>query len=195
MPSATVEHVHATTLRDWIDDPDQYTVIDVRSPAEFETAHITGSHNLPLGLLAKHADQLAARLDREVVLVCQSGVRAEDAHRRLLAAGMQRLHVLTGGVPAYDTAGGVMTRGRQRWAMERQVRLAAGSLVLVGVTAGVRAPRAGLLAAAVGAGLTMSAITNSCAMARVLALLPYNRESRSPDAGSLLDVLPQRRAA
>ncbi|MBW0109383.1 hypothetical protein I4I84_11700 [Pseudonocardia sp. KRD-182] len=53
------------------------------------------------------------------MLVCQSGIRATDAQRRLAAAGMAYLHVLDGGVPRFARAG-----GPARCALERQVRLA-----------------------------------------------------------------------
>ncbi|MFP5373140.1 MAG: rhodanese-like domain-containing protein, partial [Actinomycetes bacterium] len=51
-------------------------LIDVRTPGEFEAAHIPGSYNVPLDVLREHRDELAARLDEQVVLVCRSGQRA-----------------------------------------------------------------------------------------------------------------------
>ena len=79
MATASPDRVDAATVRGWLDQPDAVTVLDVRTPAEFETAHIRGSYNLPLALLPEHADQLAARLDRQLVLVCRSGTRACEA--------------------------------------------------------------------------------------------------------------------
>jgi len=159
--STTPDRVDAATVLDWSGEPDAATVIDVRSPAEFETAHIADSYNVPLGLLAQHAAQFAARLDRRVVLVCASGARAAQAQLRLAGVGPRNLHLLAGGVPGYAAAGGQVVRGRARWSLERQVRLVAGSLVLTGLVASLRAPKAGLLAGGVGAGLTFSALTNS----------------------------------
>lgn len=125
--TSTLDRVGATTVLGWLEQPDAVTVIDVRSPAEFETAHIAGSYNVPLDLLGEHAAQLAARLDREVVLVCQSGARAAQSRERLAGVGAEHLHVLDGGVGAYAAAGGDIVRGRARWALERQVRLVAGA--------------------------------------------------------------------
>lgn len=125
--TSTPDRVGATTVLGWLEQPDAVTVIDVRSPAECETAHIAGSYNVPLDLLGEHAAQLAARLDREVVLVCQSGARAAQARERLAGVGAEHLHVLDGGVGAYAAAGGDIVRGRARWALERQVRLVAGA--------------------------------------------------------------------
>ncbi len=77
--------------------------------------------------LEKHAGQLAERLHRQVVLVCQSGTRATQAQQRLAGAGVEHLHVLDGGVAAYRSAGGEVVEVRARWPLERQVRLVAGS--------------------------------------------------------------------
>ena len=154
MPTSAPTEVDAATVIDWMTDPDAVTVLDVRSPAEFETTHIAGSYNLPLDLVGEHAAQLAARLDRKVVLVCQSGVRADQARQRLAGSGMDNLHVLKTGVPGFAAAGGQVIHGRPRWALERQVRLVAGGLVLAGVLASRWAHKSALLAGGVGAGLT-----------------------------------------
>ncbi len=187
-------HVDARTVRDWLGDPDTVTVIDVRSPpAEFETVHIRGSYNVPLDMVNEHTEQLAARFDRQVVLVCQSGTRAAQAHQRLAGGvGSERVHILTGGISAYSgVGGGDVVRGRARWALERQVRLVAGTLVLAGLTAGLRAPKARLLAGGIGAGLTVSALTDSCTMASFLsALPPYNRGPRDRTPAEVLAELP-----
>ena len=123
--------ISAATLREWTNA----LVVDVRTAVEFEARHIHGSYHVPLGTLAEHTTELARHLDdpdSPLVLVCQSGVRAEQARRHLAAVGLNRTHVLDGGVPAYAAAGGTVVTGRQGWAVERQVRLVAGSLVLVG---------------------------------------------------------------
>ena len=76
------------TLRSWFQEHQDLIVIDVRSAAEFENMHIRGSYNVPLPLLSEHTDELAARLGSRVVLVCQSGARAEQARQRLGGAGI-----------------------------------------------------------------------------------------------------------
>ncbi len=181
----------------WARDPDGLTVIDVRSPAEFETKHIAGSYNVPLDLLGEHAEQLAARLDRQVLLVCQSGVRSAQAQQRLAGVGMANLHVLEGGVPGYEAAGGEVKHGRYRWSLERQVRMVAGSLVVAGFTAARWTPKARLLAGAVGvgAGLAVSALTDTYTMGRVRAALPYNRGPQERTATQVIEQLPTQHPA
>ena len=187
--------VDATTVIDWARRPDDVTIIDVRTPAEFETMHIPGSYNVPVTLLGEHAAQFAARLDRKVVLVCQSGARASQARLRLAGVGAQNLHILDGGVPAYASAGGEVVRGRSRWAMDRQVRLAAGSLVLTSVLASLKPPGARFVAGGIGAGLTFAAATDSCAMSKVLGALPYNKGPADRDVHAVLGELPAQRFA
>ncbi|MGV0848700.1 rhodanese-like domain-containing protein [Mycolicibacterium phlei] len=150
-------------------------LIDVRTPGEFETAHIPGSYNVPLDLLREHHDEIAGSLRDEIVLICRSGKRAGDAEETLRAAGLTNVHILGGGILAWEAAGFDLTRGRQRWDLERQVRLTAGSLVLAGVLGSVAVPKLKWLAAGIGAGLSVAALTNTCAMGMLLARLPYNR--------------------
>ena len=170
------------TLRTWIDQHEDLVLVDVRSAAEFESMHIPGSYNVPLPLLSEHADELAARLGSRVVLVCQSGARAEQARQRLGKSGIDSAYVLTGGD---------VVRGQDRWGLERQVRLAAGSLVVLGLAGGkFISPKIRMLAGAVGAGLTFSAATNTCAMGQALSAMPWNRAAKEPTRESAILQLP-----
>lgn len=193
--SISPDRVDPDALRRQIAGSDPVTLIDVRSPAEFETAHIPGAVNVPLNLLEDHTEALAARLpeaSENIVLVCQSGVRAGQAKQRLAGAGVASARVLDGGIVAYTKAGGDVERGQARWAIERQVRLVAGTLVLTGLAIGLRRPKARLLSAGIGTGLTVSALTDTCTMGRILSALPYNRGPRNPDAAEVLAQLPGR---
>ncbi|NOX30385.1 MAG: rhodanese-like domain-containing protein [Actinobacteria bacterium] len=168
-------------------------ILDVRTGGEYETAHIAGSYNVPLDTLAEHARDLAA-VDHQVVLVCQTGGRATQAHGTLTSAGKDTLHVLVGGMVAWEASGGDVVRGTtERWAMDRQVRLTAGSLVLGAIGASLAIPKAKWIAGGVGAGLTYSALSNTCAMAAVLSKLPYNQTDACDIAG-VLDSLHEETA-
>jgi len=160
-------------------------LLDVRTSAEFESAHITGSHNVPLDMLDDHLLDLVA-VDAPVVLICQSGGRATQACSKLQGAGKNSLRVLDGGISSWETLGADVVRGTtERWAMERQVHLVAGSIALAGVAASTIVPGAKWLAGGVAAGLTFSAVSNTCTMATVLAKLPYN-QSPGPDIDVVL---------
>lgn len=150
-------------------------LIDVRSGSEFESAHIPGSYHVPLETLSEHRDELHRHLTHPVVLVCQSGNRASQAGVHLADTGMENVRVLDGGIGSWLAVGGDVNKGEQRWGMDRQVRLVAGSVVLASVVASIWVPPLRFVAAFIGAGLTFSAVTNTCGMAAVLSRLPYNR--------------------
>ncbi|MEE1805103.1 rhodanese-like domain-containing protein [Streptomyces sp. BE133] len=154
-------------------------ILDVRTPGEFRTVHIPGAYNVPLGTLREHRNELLAHLDEDVILVCRSGARAAQAEKALAEAGLPNLRVLEGGINAWEMAGAPANRGADRWDMERQVRLVAGSIVLATGVVGLFVPGAHLIGTAVGAGLTYAALSNSCAMGVLLSKLPYNRGPRT----------------
>jgi rhodanese-related sulfurtransferase len=164
----------ATVERRLADDPD-VRILDVRTPAEFESAHIPGAYNVPLDTLGEHADELARHVDQPLMIVCRSGNRARQAGDRLAAAGMPNLHVLDGGMQSWDDGRRPVRRGKQRWDLERQVRLVAGGIVLAGVIGSLFALPLRFVSGAVGLGLTVAALTNTCAMGMALSKLPYNR--------------------
>lgn len=194
--TTTATGIDPQTLMDWIDQHQDLVILDVRSAAEFESLHISGSYNVPLPLLSEHADELARRLGSRVVLVCQSGVRAEQARQRLGSAGLASAYVLTGGAPGFAAAGGKVVRGRQRWDLERQVRLVAGSLVVAGLAGGrFLSPKLRMLAGAIGTGLTFSAATNTCAMGKALSAMPWNKTAQEPTRDSAILQFPVREAA
>ncbi len=171
----SVDTIDAGQLRQLQHEDPELRILDVRTGGEFESAHIPGSYNVPLNTLAEHARDLA-NVDHPVVLVCQSGARATEAHGKLASEGKTTLQILEGGMASWEATGGDVEKGEtERWAMDRQVRLAAGTLVLAGMAASTVVPNAKWFAGAIGGGLTFSAVSNTCAMGTVLAKLPYNR--------------------
>jgi rhodanese-related sulfurtransferase len=179
--------ISSTELRDRLDSPTAPTVLDVRTPAEFETAHITRSYNVPLDVLGKNTSEVVEKLDGEVVLVCKSGQRAAEAATLLRDSGRDTARILQGGLTDWERNGFAVQRGIPRWELERQVRLVAGSIVLSSVLGSVAIPKLKWVAAAIGGGLTFAAVTNSCAMAAALSKLPYNRG----EAADGHDLVPQ----
>lgn len=189
-PSTTsATTIDATELREHLDRPDAPFVIDVRTPAEYESAHVPGSWNVPLDLLREHRRDLVDHLDRETVLVCRSGARATQAEQALAESGLPGLRILAGGMSAWESVGAPVNRGRQTWELERQVRLVAGSIVAASVLASTVAPRTKWLAGAIGSGLTVAALTNTCAMGMALARMPWNRGAAEVDIRDVLASL------
>ncbi|MEU3281536.1 rhodanese-like domain-containing protein [Streptomyces antibioticus] len=167
------------TLHKLIKDGRGPRLLDVRTPGEFRTVHIPGAYNVPLDTLREHRAELLAHLDEDVVLVCRSGARAAQAEQALAEAGLPNLRVLDGGMMAWEADGAPVNRGEARWDLERQVRLIAGSVVLVTGVVGLLVPGVHLIGTAIGAGLTFAALSNTCAMGMLLSKLPYNRGPRA----------------
>ena len=181
----------AAQVREWMAGPTDPRIVDVRTPGEFADVHIPGSYNVPLDLLEEHRRELAEHLDDDVVLVCRSGGRACRAEGALASAGLPNLHVLDGGITAWESAGGDVVRGEGTWDLERQVRLVAGSIVLTGIVASTVVPQAKWLSAGIGAGLTGAALTDTCAMGMLLSKLPHNRRN-TPDPETVFAQLRDR---
>ncbi len=165
---------------------DHATVIDVRTPGEYGSGHIPGAFNIPLDRLDEALPALrTATAGGEVVVVCASGARSRTACDRLAAAGVTAAS-LDGGTAAWADGGHALDRpagARAVWPMERQVRLVAGSLVVLGLLLDLLIPGARILSLLIGGGLVFSALSNTCGMAAVLSKLPYNR--RQPEGTGL----------
>src|SRR5262245_46994715 len=158
-------------------DPASVRLLDVRTPGEYSTAHIAGSYNVPVDVLAEHTAEIGA-LDTPVVLICQSGQRAERADAVLRVSGQRQLRVLDGGMRAWLDAGLPVNRGAARMSLERQVRIAAGLLSAAGgFLALLVSPWFAAIPAFVGSGLVFAGLTDTCAMGMLLARMPYNRVS------------------
>jgi len=158
------------------------SLLDVRTPAEFEEIHATGAHSVPLDILDRPAaEALRLKHPGPIYLLCASGIRATRAAEKLAADGVLDLVVVEGGTNAWATAGLPVVRGRKTISIERQVRIGAGSLVVLGTTLGWFVhPGFFLLAGLVGAGLVFAGVTDICGLAIVLAKAPWNRSARKP---------------
>lgn len=194
--AAEARRLDAPTLQERLATDEAPRVLDVRTPAEFETSHIPGAYNVPLDTLREHREGLRRHLDEDVVLVCRSGARAAQAEQALRGAGLPGLRLLDGGMLAWEAAGAPVNRGRQTWELERQVRLVAGSIVALSILASIVVPPLKWIAFGIGAGLTFAAVSNTCAMGMMLAKLPWNRRGdQACDVNRIVAALSDGRAA
>ncbi|MFJ5879768.1 rhodanese-like domain-containing protein [Streptomyces sp. NPDC093088] len=174
----------------------ELTVIDVRTPGEYAGGHLPGALNIPLDQIQRALPDIRDAADRgDVLVVCASGARSENACRTLAGHGITAT-TLSGGTGAWAAGGHDLHKPeggpRASWAMERQVRLTAGTVVLLGLLLGVLVhPAFQILSAGIAAGLVLSALTNTCGMAAVLAKLPHNRP-RAADLEATLAALRAR---
>jgi len=153
-------------------------LIDVRTPAEYREVHIDFARLVPLESLDPKAVMASrsSRGDEPVYVVCRSGSRAKRACELMLAGGCGKVASVEGGTLAWEQAGLPVVRGKKAVSLERQVRIAAGSLVLIGSLLGAFVHPAFIgVAAFVGAGLIFAGVTDRCGMALLLARMPWNQ--------------------
>lgn len=175
----------------------ELTVIDVRTPAEYASGHLPGALNIPLDQVRRALPEIRHAAERgDVLVVCASGARSENACKLLAEQGITTA-TLAGGTGAWAAEGHDLHQPaacdtRAGWSMERQVRFTAGSLVLLGLVLGVLVhPALLLISAGVAGGLVFSALTNTCGMAVMLGKLPHNRP-RAVDLNAALAALRDR---
>ncbi len=150
-------------------------IVDVRTPGEFQSLHVHGAINVPLDQLSVERIVAVADGKGPVYIICQSGARGERACQQLASSGIDVINV-AGGTNACVEAGMAIVRGKGVISIDRQVRIAAGSLVLMGVLLGwMIHPAFYGLSAFIGAGLVFAGVSNTCGMAMLLATMPWNR--------------------
>jgi len=161
-----------------MDRAEPVVLLDVREFPEFAGGRIKGSRLVPLGELDRRSGELPS--GEAVVCICRSGKRSAQAADTLVASGLKNVAVLEGGLLAWEQAGFPLEKDAHApWALERQVRFAAGLLVLAGLGLSLIWPVAVALSWFVGAGLVFAAMTDWCGMGLLLAKAPWNRRSGS----------------
>jgi rhodanese-related sulfurtransferase len=181
--------MHPKTFDQQVRGSGNAPLIDVRTPAEFESIHAEGARNLPLDRLSADAVcEVAGTRDGKIYIICHSGMRATKACEQLRDAGIENVVCIEGGTQAWEKAGLPVVRGKRKViAIIRQVQICAGSLILIGVIAAAVTgnPWWTLLSGFVGAGLVFAGVTDTCGMAMLLAKMPWNQsnaECRSANA-------------
>jgi len=150
------------------------TLIDIREAGEFAREHVSGALNVPRDTLA------AARLPAgPLIFSCRSGGRTGACAAEIASLAGPDAMIMDGGLMAWQSAGLPVAIDRsQPIDIMRQVQIAAGLLILTGVLLSLLVAPAFLgLSAFVGAGLLFAGLSGWCGMARLLALMPWNRQA------------------
>lgn len=183
-PDTTTQTILPSELNDKQRNGISVNLIDVRTPVEYREVHVPFARNVPLDqlnpteVLAGHAP------DEPLYVICRSGSRAAKACEQIRSAGYHNVVNVEGGTSAWEAAGLTVIRGKKTVSLERQVRIAAGLLVLVGALLAFFVQIHFVwLAAFIGAGLTFSGLTDTCGMGMVLARMPWNQVKSSSTSG------------
>lgn len=161
---------------------EQIDLIDVRTPAEFREIHAEFAKNAPLDSLDPAAlmQSRGPRIREPLYVICQSGSRGSKACKRFIDAGFEQVVNVSGGTKAWDEAGLPVVRGKKTISLERQVRIVAGSIVLIAsLLAMAIHPYFAGISAFIGAGLTFAGLTDTCGMGMMLAKMPWNQVNES----------------
>lgn len=176
-----IKTMNPRSLNDIIERGQTAHLIDVRTPAEYRSGHAVGAISVPLDQL--DPDRLIERLGdteagrtRPLFVTCQSGLRAEQAAQRLRQAGYDNVYQVDGGTEAWAKAGLPMQRCGSAISLERQVQIVIGTLLVLKVAFGFTVHE--LFFAAIpliGAGLIIAGLTRWCGIARLIAMMPWNK--------------------
>ena len=164
-------------------------LVDVRSASEYASGHIPGAMNVPMDQIEARLDDLRPNLP--LILICQGGTRARMTAALLEPCGRD-VAVLDGGTGAWVQAGFPIVKStKTRWSLERQVRLAAGLLVIAGfVLSRVAHPVWIFLSLFAGLGLTFAGLTDLCLMGEMLQRMPWNKRSHCPVVAPKVEPCP-----
>jgi len=165
-------------------------LLDVRSVAEYRAAHIPGAQLIPIedlaaGAVMKRFRRPALGREEPLYITCHTGPRAQRAAQQLQRAGCVNLALVEGGTQAWEQAGLPLRRCGKALALERQVQIAIGTLLVLKVGLGFSVHELFfVLAALLGAGLIVAGATRWCGMSQLIARLPWNRNHNCPEQAS-----------
>ena len=162
---------------DYADIPSDAVILDVRNGNEHSEIALKRRHYF-IELPRFDAESFIRDYDlkgERVCVLCKSGMRASKAAELLEQAGYTNVCIIKGGISSLHGNAKAVFENKVI-SMERQVRIVAGAMVLIGsVLALASASAFALIPAFVGCGLIYAGISNTCAMASLLAKLSWNR--------------------
>lgn len=159
--------------------PANCQIIDVREPDEFAFESLPNTKNIPLSQIERGVLYDIPR-DGKLLVICQSGGRSARATTLLAQKGYTNIINAAGGINAFKKAGGALVCERKTLPLMRQVQIAAGGLVTLGMLlAHFVNPAFIYLSGFVGVGLALAGLTGTCPMGAFLARMPWNKEEES----------------
>ena len=169
--------ISPTDLQALRDKGEQIEVIDVRTPFEFREFHLDIAQNIPLDKLNPDAvvRERKGRKSEPLYIICRSGSRGLKACQKFIDCGHKYVINIEGGTLAASKSGLPMVNGKKAVSLDRQVRIAAGLIVFLGVILSWQIHHGFLLIPGlIGLGLTFSGVTDTCGMATLLSKMPCN---------------------
>lgn len=178
--TGTLREIDAVTAKNWLDQG-KARLFDTREADEFHREHIAGAHLAPRAEINQTNGGSDSAETTIAIFHCNSGQRTREAAGEIQSCGYLEAYALEGGLAAWKTAGLATELNRTApISLQRQVQITAGSMVVIGILlAWLVSPWFALLSGFVGAGLVFAGVSNTCALARILALLPYNRRENT----------------
>jgi glyoxylase-like metal-dependent hydrolase (beta-lactamase superfamily II)/rhodanese-related sulfurtransferase len=159
-------------------------LLDVRTDQELKemSVDMEGIKHVPLQYLDSSIESLSA--DDSYYVLCRSGHRATMAAMQLLQKGFTKLAVIEGGITSWNKAKLPIKQTDKAISLERQIRIIAGCLVLIGSLLSLVNLWFIAIPLFVGSGLVFAGITNNCLMGLLLMKLPYNKQPVSTEGGT-----------
>jgi rhodanese-related sulfurtransferase len=153
-------------------------LVDVRTPLEFRETHVEFARNVPLDQLDPESIMRTrnGNASEPLYVICQMGGRGQQACEAFQKKGFANVVNVEGGTKACEQSDLPLVRGKKAISLERQVRIVAGSLVLIGVILGWQVhPAFYGLSAFIGGGLLFAGLSDTCGMGMMLAKMPWNK--------------------
>jgi|ACQI01.1.fsa_nt_gi rhodanese-related sulfurtransferase len=172
-----MKHITAEEAKELIENGDCSLLVDVRSHAEFRASHIPGARNMPLDELEQDIGEQVKDKDATLFLMCSCGNRSDKACEEMQELGYHNVISIEGGIIEMKRLGmKIIEEQHHTISIERQVRIVAGSLVLIGLILGFTLhPGYFAISALIGSGLLFAGITDTCGLGLLLARMPWNK--------------------
>ncbi|MFA6186059.1 MAG: MBL fold metallo-hydrolase [Phycisphaerae bacterium] len=186
--ATSIEMISPTDSLSLLKKDPQTKILDVRSALEFSQTHIENSINIPIDMISAKIGELSQSKQNYLVL-CHSGTRAAMAADMLMQSGIHTVKVIEGGIARWQKDKLAVIKGQGGISLERQVRIIAGSLVLLGIILSWLLHWAFLfIPIFVSSGLIFAGITDNCMMGMLLMKLPYNKNLYKTKLGGACSI-------